>query len=224
MTTDRTPNLAALLADAAHRRPDHPALTWDDGALSWRELEARSAGAARRLARQGVGAGDVVALLLPNTWGLAAALWGGLALGATVAPLNPLLAADEREKILGHLGPKAVIDAAPTDESAEAPPIADATAPGIVLYTSGSTGLPKAVLRSVRADVWDAWHKMLAFHGREGDQWLCITPMNLGVLAGALRPMLLFGGSLVVLRQFSVAATVAAIGPPDRPLHVVQPV
>ncbi|HEX9421213.1 MAG TPA: AMP-binding protein, partial [Methylomirabilota bacterium] len=98
MTTDRTPNLAALLADAARRRPDHPALIWDDGAISWRELEARAAGAARRLVRQGVGAGDVVALLLPNTWGLAATLWGGLTLGATVAPLNPLLAADERER------------------------------------------------------------------------------------------------------------------------------
>ena len=109
MTTERTPNVAALLAAAARRRPDHPALVWDGGALSWRELEARAAGMARRLARQGVGAGDVVALLLPNTWGLAAALWGGLALGATVAPLNPLLATDERARILGHLGPTAEI-------------------------------------------------------------------------------------------------------------------
>jgi len=86
---------AALLAAAARRRPEHPALTWEGGALSWRELEARAGGVARSLARNGVGPGDVVALLLPNAWGFVAALWGGLALGATVAPLNPLLARDE---------------------------------------------------------------------------------------------------------------------------------
>ena len=148
MTSGPPGNFAALLAAAARRRPDHPALIWDGGALSWRELEARAAGMARRLARQGVGAGDVVALLLPNTWGLAAALWGGLALGATVAPLNPLLAADERERILGHLGPTAVLDTAPAEETATTMPIADAAAPGIILYTSGSTGQPKGALLS----------------------------------------------------------------------------
>ena len=62
MTTGRSPNLAALLAEAARRRPDHPALVWDGGTLSWRDLEARAAALARRLAREGVGAGDVVAL------------------------------------------------------------------------------------------------------------------------------------------------------------------
>src|SRR6266545_247321 len=108
VTSGSRGNFAARLAAAARRRPDHPALIWDGGALSWRELEERAAGMARRLARQGVGGGDVIALLLPNTWGLAAALWAGLALGATVAPLNPLLAADERERILGHLHPAAV--------------------------------------------------------------------------------------------------------------------
>ena len=77
MTSGPRGNFAARLAAAARRRPDHPALIWDGGALSWRELEARAAGMARRLARQGVGAGDVLAVLLPNTWGLAATLWAG---------------------------------------------------------------------------------------------------------------------------------------------------
>jgi acyl-CoA synthetase (AMP-forming)/AMP-acid ligase II len=80
-----------------------------------------------------------------------------------------------------------------------------------IQFSAGSTGRPKAVLRSVRADVWDGWQKMLAFRGNDADQWLCITPMNLGVLVGAFRPMLLFGGALIVLPQFSADATVAAI-------------
>ena len=48
-----TTNFAARLAAAARRRPEHPALVWDGGALSWRELEARAAGMARRLAARG---------------------------------------------------------------------------------------------------------------------------------------------------------------------------
>ena len=119
MTSSPPGNFAARLAAAARRRPEQPALLWEGGSLSWRELEARAGGVARRLARDGVRPGDVVALLLPNAWGFVAALWGGLALGATVAPLNPLLAGDERERILGHLAPSAVIDAMPVEETGD---------------------------------------------------------------------------------------------------------
>jgi acyl-CoA synthetase (AMP-forming)/AMP-acid ligase II len=63
---------AALLAAAARRRPEQPALLWDGGALTWRDLERRAGGVRRRLAQSGVQAGDVVALLLPNTWGFVA--------------------------------------------------------------------------------------------------------------------------------------------------------
>jgi long-chain acyl-CoA synthetase len=212
VTTERTPNVAALLADAARRRPDHPALIWDDGSLSWSELEARAAGAARRLARQAVGSGDVVAVLLPNTWGLAAALWGGLALGATVAPLNPLLAADERERILEHLGPKVVIDAA-TDETAEAPPIGDATAPGIVLYTSGSTGQPKGAILShaALAVANESWAGPVMGLTPD-DRVLAVLPLahSFG-LNGALLAPLLAGATVVLRERFAPEDTLRAI-------------
>ena len=213
MTTEPPPNVAALLGAAARRRPGHPALVWDGGALSWRELEARAAGMARRLARRGVGSGDVVALLLPNTWGLVAALWGGLALGATVAPLNPLLAADERERILGHLGPKAVVDTAPVEEGAATLAIAAAAAPGIILYTSGSTGQPKGAVLShaalaVANESWAGPVMALA----PDDRVLAALPLahSFG-LNGALLAPLLAGVTVVLQERFTSAETLKTI-------------
>jgi len=213
VTTEPPPNVAALLGAAARRRPEHPALVWDGGALSWRELEARAAGMARRLARRGVGSGDVVALLLPNTWGLVAALWGGLALGATVAPLNPLLAADERERILGHLGPKAVVDTAPVEEGAATLAIAAAAAPGIILYTSGSTGQPKGAVLShaalaVANESWAGPVMALA----PDDRVLAALPLahSFG-LNGALLAPLLAGVTVVLQERFTPAETLKTI-------------
>jgi long-chain acyl-CoA synthetase len=213
VTTERSPNLAALLADAARRRPGHPALVWDGGALSWRDLEARAAGLARRLAREQVGVGDVVALLLPNTWGLAAALWGGLALGATVVPLNPLLAADERERILGHLGPKAVVDAGPAEETAETLPITAAAAPGIILYTSGSTGQPKGAVLShaALAAANESWAGPV-MGLTAADRVLAVLPLahSFG-LNGALLAPLLAGVTVVLQERFTPEDTLRAI-------------
>jgi len=213
VTSGSRGNFAARLTAAARRRPDHPALVWDGGALSWRALEARAAGMARRLARQGVGAGDVLAVLLPNTWGLAAALWGGLALGATVAPLNPLLASDERERILGHLGPKAVVDSAPPEETAGTMTMADAAAPAIILYTSGSTGQPKGAVLShaalaVANESWAGPVMGLA----PGDRVLAALPLahSFG-LNGALLAPLLAGVTVVLQERFSPEEALKAI-------------
>ena len=71
---------AALLAAAARQRPGQPALVWDGGALSWRDLEQRAGGIARRLAESGVQPGDVVALMLPNTWSFVA--WSAWSIGS----------------------------------------------------------------------------------------------------------------------------------------------
>ena len=204
---------AALLAAAARRRPEHPALIWEGGALSWRELEARAGGVALRLAREGVGPGDVVALLLPNAWSFVAALWGGLALGATVAPLNPLLAGDERERILGHLAPNAVIDAMPTPETAGITPGRDGGAPAIILYTSGSTGQPKGAVLSHAALAManESWAGPVMGLS-ESDRVLAALPLahSFG-LNGALLAPLLAGATVVLQERFSPEETLRAI-------------
>jgi long-chain acyl-CoA synthetase len=204
-------NFAALLDAAARRRPDAPALVWDGGALTWRELDLRAGGVARRLSRQGVRAGDTVALLLPNGWGFAAALWGALKLGVTIAPLNPLLSAGERDRILAHLGPALIVDEV-AEEDAELDS-ADGSAPALILYTSGSTGRPKGAVLSHAAlrranESWAGPVMRLTPH----DVVLAALPLahSFG-LNGALLAPLLAGATVAIQERFSPEETLRAI-------------
>jgi len=199
-----TVNFAALLEAVARRRPEAPALVWDGGALTWRKLERRAGGAARVLSRRGVGPGDTVALVLDNGWSFAAALWGGLKLGATIAPLNPLLSPDERDRILAHLHPAAVLDDVPEDEARWES--ARVSAPALVLYTSGSTGQPKGAVLSHAAlraanESWAGPVMRLT----PQDVVLAALPLahSFGLNGALLAPLL--AGSTVALRERFVA-------------------
>ena len=208
-------NFAALIASAARRRPAAPALVWDGGSLAWAELAARAGGAARGLAARGVGPGDRVALDLPNGEPFAVALLGGLGLGATVTPLNPLLTAGERADILTDLRPAAVV-ADPADVRGEAPgwvPATESDAPALILYTSGSTGRPKGSVLS---------HAALAFANRSwaddvmalrpGDAVLAVLPLSHSFgLNGALLAPLLTGVTVALMERFAPEAALAAI-------------
>jgi long-chain acyl-CoA synthetase len=209
-------NFAALLDAAARRRPDAPALVWDGGMLTWRELELRAGGLARRFARQGLRAGDTAALQLPNGWRFAAALWGVLKLGATVAPLNPLLATGERDRILAHLEPTLIVDEVGEEEVREEEALtdsADGKAPALVLYTSGSTGRPKGAVLS---------HAALR---RANESWagpvMRLTPQDVVLAAlplahsfglnGALLAPLSAGATVAIQERFSPEETLRAI-------------
>jgi long-chain acyl-CoA synthetase len=206
-----TESFAAPLDAAARRRPDAPALVWEGGALTWRELALRAGGAARRLSRLGVRAGDIVALLLPNSWGFVAALWGALKLGATVAPLNPLLAAGERDRILAHLEPALIVNEVREEEAVWGS--GDGRAPALVLYTSGSTGRPRGAVLSHAA--------LRAANESWAGPVMRLTPRDVVLAAlplahsfglnGALLAPLLAGATVTIVERFSPEETRRAI-------------
>ncbi len=85
---------------AVARAPEHTALAYFDGGLSYREVDALSDSVAGHLAARGLVPGDRGALMLQNSPHFVIALLGAWKAGATVVPLNPMYKAGEVAHVL----------------------------------------------------------------------------------------------------------------------------
>jgi acyl-CoA synthetase (AMP-forming)/AMP-acid ligase II len=165
------PYLPATVAEAARRFGDRPAFVDPDGStLTYAELARRSDEVAAGLVRRGVGPGDVVALTLPSTAAWVVAYVAAAKVGAAIAGVNPRFTDAERAACLARVEP--VLELATADDVAALavpgarpdPVAADPDRPVAIVFTSGTTGLPKGAwftdrqLAAVtRYDVGDAW-------------------------------------------------------------------
>lgn len=102
-------SLAAVLAEPAARRPDHPAIVFDGQEVSYARLWHRARSYAAVLGERGVRPGDRVALLLSNTPHFAMAYFGALAAGAVVVPVHALLKAEEIAYVLRDSGARLLV-------------------------------------------------------------------------------------------------------------------
>jgi long-chain acyl-CoA synthetase len=205
-------NFVCAIEANARRFGDKPALLWEDGKLTWSELDRLASGFSHRLSVQGVRARDRVAIVLPNRAEFVIAFLAVLKLGATAAPLNPLVKSEELAAFKEDLRPKLIVDHVETSFSS-AYEGRNANAPSLILYTSGSTGRPKGAVFS---------HDALTFANRSwaepvmgltpDDTVLVAVPLahSLGLNGGLLAP-LLTGASVVLLERFIPEKVFAAI-------------
>ena len=168
------------LTQAARRRPDHPALDAEGRQLTYGELGAAAARAARRLAALGVGDGDRVATTLPPGLAFCELLHALPRLGAVLVPLSSRgsVRTDARLTVTAPL----------TGEEADVPlrETVDPDAVHSVIHTSGTIGRPKPVELSYGNHVANALASADALGVDPGDRWLCPLPLHhvggLGVL------------------------------------------
>ena len=142
------------VAEAARRFGDRTAYVTESGwALSYAELDRISDEVAVGLDREGVREGDVVGLVLPPGTDYLLAYCAAAKLGAITAGVNDRLSAPERAAVLELAGPKLTIDDPQTvlrdlRVAGAAPPVLadDPERPVAIIFTSGTTGLPKGAV------------------------------------------------------------------------------
>jgi long-chain acyl-CoA synthetase len=210
--------LASLPDARAAAEPHASALADDVVTLDNAAFADRVARAAALLDRLGVGAGDVVALAMPNRVELVIALFAAWRLGAAATPVNPALTPTEMQYQVDDAGAKVVIgdglelDATVVDVDAlaaepcihRAPVEPRPAALALLIYTSGTTGKPKGVMLdhaniAAMCDMTRAGLGITAV-----DHSLLILPLfhvN-GIVVGTLTP-LLAGGRVTVAGRFS---------------------
>ncbi|MEU1517123.1 non-ribosomal peptide synthase/polyketide synthase, partial [Streptomyces sp. NPDC005811] len=149
----RPPLPEASFAELFHRRttlhPDAPALLADGVELSYAQLDRRANQFAHALLERGVGAEDVVALVLPRSVDLVVGVLGTMKAGAAYLPVDPDYPAARRAFMLADARPAVVVEAPGLGDGRPetAPEVAlDVRHPAYVIYTSGSTGRPKGVV------------------------------------------------------------------------------
>jgi 2-furoate---CoA ligase len=113
--------LATLLARAALRRPDAEAVIDGPRRLTYHELDALTASAARGFAQLGIAKGDRVLLSLRNRLEHVVAYWALQKLAAIPVPVNFRLAANELRYVLDDSAAKvALFEASTADAMLEA--------------------------------------------------------------------------------------------------------
>ena len=105
--------IASILAESATRFPDNTAVVLGDVRITYAELWGHARQYAAVLRERGVGPGDKVALLLPNTPHFPLAYFATVALGAVAVPVHALLKAEEIEYVLSDSGARTLVCAAP---------------------------------------------------------------------------------------------------------------
>lgn len=222
---------------ALQRHPGQTAITHLGAAATRRHTHARLAdGVARHaaaLARRGIGRGDRVALLAPNSDQLVRAILACWWLGAVACPLNirwstpelayalqdsaaSLLLVDDALAPLAPAGEAAMLPFARLEQEAAQRDLLPDTRTGgdalaAILYTGGTTGRSKGVMLS-HANFWTASMTRGAELNNAPDSVsLLVAPLFHVAGLGRLVGQLIVGGSCVTIAQFRPAAVIEAI-------------
>lgn len=199
-------DIVTMLRRHVDLRPDAPCLTDGDERLTFHELEHRAVRVASALIGMQMPPGSRIALLTPACCAVYELLFGCAMAGMILVPLNWRLSPREIAQIIADADPALVIvhsshstliaeaqaseimildEGYPTwrDSAGVAElPLLDPDVTALILYTSGTTGLPKGVMLSQRN---------LSYLGRMAGELWSYTPDSVNLIA---MPLFHIGG------------------------------
>lgn len=220
--------VGVMLRNQTRRRPDAVAI--DDGtrSLSFREFNDRVNRTASYLIANGVGHGDRVAVLSENCVEYLEIVFAAAKLGVIVCTLNWRLVQAELEYCIALVEPKIVFYSprfAARMGAANAPYRAQVFGPEymralenaaadepdaevepedglLIMYTSGTTGHPKAALLSHRAELARMFVSQAEFGLTAGDNFIAWPPMFHIISMEQSIQVVCLGGTAVVVDGF----------------------
>jgi len=215
-------NFATLLWRAGERFATRVAILERRQETTFAEVLERGMRVARTLAAAGIQPGDRIAVLLRRGPEAAASLFGTLAVGAIVVPVNKLYQPRQIEYVVRHSGSRALITSAElvgaltrpldiavpildvaelTDAGTFEPVSRSARDPAQIIYTSGSTGQPKGVLSS-HGNLWAGVRTVLSYLPiTDADRVASLLPFSFVYGFNQLTSVLATGATLVVERS-----------------------
>ena len=223
-------NLDGVFRSTVRTWPGRTALVEGERALTYRELDRLVDGAAGWLSANGIGRGDRVAILSENSTAYAALMFAAARTGCILACQNWRLTPRELRHCIPLVEPKMTlvsdrfatlldeVDGGGTrhrlnarlaarwaEAEPPAPSVSDDLDPEailLILYTSGTTGLPKGAAISHRAELVRnlAWH--LSFGVLPGDTMVAWMPFYHMGGADHVLGTLLGGGKVIVMETF----------------------
>jgi len=233
-------NIANNLKTSARYFPNHIALIDQKETLTYQELDARAEQIAQALLKTGIKPADHIALLFPNSCNWIAVYFGILKIGAVAVTLPYAMTTNELNPVLKDCRPKIVfttneripdindcdfieqiitesgenslekfysaytadfetIDRTPQDIAA-------------ILYTGGTTGLPKGVMLTHANIVTSAFTVARYERSCETDRALCFLPLNhVFAQVHIMNSTILTAGGLVLQASFNLESFLNAI-------------
>jgi 2-furoate---CoA ligase len=205
-------DLGSTLLAAFERSPNALALIDADTRLTYAELFERASRVASALKQRGVRRGDRVLVVLRNGVPMCTVYWAAQLLGAVFTPVNWRLAKAELAYIAADAEPRCTLgldgcvgfEELCDSQPADFPPVEDG-AISIMLYTSGTTGRPKGVPRSHRAERAAALAHVAQNRYTSGEVTLGVMPLYHTMGIRSLIAMALVNGAFVAMPRFDPA-------------------
>ncbi|MCR6483860.1 non-ribosomal peptide synthase/polyketide synthase [Amycolatopsis sp. OK19-0408] len=177
--------------------PEAVAILFEGESLTYGELNTRANQVAHHLLDDGIRRGEVVGVLMERGFDFAIAVLGVLKSGAAYTLLDPSYPAERLAAVTEQAGVKRVLKSLPSHPDTTNPAVELTPADlACVMFTSGSTGVPKGVATSHRGVVATMGQGYATF---DADQvWLQCAPVSWDGFALQLFGALLYGGRTVL--------------------------